>query len=278
VHRGYADMYGDFLDLSTGRVTDASGRPFDLTLVSNSPTAKRTYNGVIFDARYRFRALQVGGNYTLAKSWGNFNGENVGSGPIRASINTFPEYREERWNYPMGYNPGDQRHKLRVWAAYSVPVSEAVGSITIGVLQRADSGVAVDATGSVDTRAFVTNPGYVTPVNSVGYYFIPRGSFRWDPVRSTDISATWGRRISPATTELFVRAVVVNVFNDAATTRGDIVINTRFNNTAFQAFNPFTSTPVQGTHWDFGPTFGEAQAFDDYQPARQFSFSAGIRF
>ena len=65
----------------------------------------------------------VGGNYTLSKTWGNFNGENVGSGPIRATFDTFPEYRQESWNYPMGYNPGDQRHKMRAWFNYTVPVS-----------------------------------------------------------------------------------------------------------------------------------------------------------
>ena len=29
VHRRAADLYGDFLDLSTGRVLDPTGRPFD---------------------------------------------------------------------------------------------------------------------------------------------------------------------------------------------------------------------------------------------------------
>ena len=79
-------------------------------------------------------------------------------------------------------------------------------------------------------------------------------------------------------TELFVRAVITNTFNNAAAARGDIGINTRFNNAAFQAFNPFTTTPVPGTHWDYGTTFGQPQAFDDYQAARQFSFSVGVRF
>ena len=66
--------------------------------------------------------------------------------------------------------------------------------------------------------------------------------------------------------------------NNTARQRGDININTRFNNTAFQAFNPFTTAPVQGANWDYSPTFGQPQAFDDYQPARQFGFSAGLRF
>src|SRR5439155_23664687 len=247
VHRKSTDMYGDFLNISTGRVTDSAGRPFDLTLVSNSAQARRRYDGLTADVRYRFTALQLGGNYTLSRTWGNFNGENVGTGPIRATFDTFPEYRQESWNYPMGYNPGDQRHKARAWLAYTLPTPETFGHVEIGVLQRADSGVAVDVNGSIDTRPYVTNPGYVTPVSSVAYYFIPRGDFRWDSLWSTDLAFTWGKKLTQRQkTEVFFRGVVSNVFNNAARLRGDIGINTRFNNTAFQAFNPFTTTPVKG--------------------------------
>ena len=70
---------------------------------------------------------QFGANYTLSRTRGNFNGENVGSGPIRATFDTFPEYRQESWNYPEGYNPGDQRHKARLWVSYALPVPESVG-------------------------------------------------------------------------------------------------------------------------------------------------------
>jgi outer membrane receptor for ferrienterochelin and colicin len=279
VHRDGSDMYGDFLDLSTGRVADSAGRPFDLTLVSNTPQAKRTYDGLTADIRYRWSALQVGGNYTLSKTWGNFNGENVGSGPIRATFDTFPEYRQESWNYPMGYNPGDQRHKVRAWFNYTVPVTPGAGRVDIAIVQRADSGVAVDVNGSIDPRPFVTNPGYVTPIQSVAYYFIPRGSFRWDDVYSTDFAVTWARKLpSLNKTELFFRGVVANIFNNAARTRGDIGINTRINNATYQAFNPFATTPVRGVNWDYSPTFGQPQAFDDYQTARLFSFSVGIRY
>jgi Carboxypeptidase regulatory-like domain/TonB-dependent Receptor Plug Domain/TonB dependent receptor len=277
VHRKSSDLYGDFLDLSTGRVADSTGRLFDLTLVGNSPQAKRRYDGLTADARYRFTSLQVGGNYTLSKTWGNFNGENVGSGPIRATFDTFPEYRQESWNFPSGYNPGDQRHKARMWLTYIVPMRETLGHVEVGVLQRADSGVAVDVNGSVDTRPYVTNPGYVTPNSSVAYYVIPRGDFRWDNTFSTDLAITWGKRL-PGKSELFFRGIVSNLTNNAARQRGDINIDTRFNDAAFQAFNPFTTTPVRGVHWDYSPTFGQPLAFDDYQAARQFSFSAGIRF
>jgi hypothetical protein len=279
VHRKSADMYGDFLDLSTGRVFDSAGRPFDLTLVSNTGKARRVYDGVTGDFRYRTSTFQAGGNYTFSRTWGNFNGENVGSGPIRATFDTFPEYRQESWNYPMGYNPGDQRHKVRAWATYALPLAQAIGRIDVGFVQRADSGVAVDVNGSIDPRPYVTNPGYVTPTQSVSYYFIKRGAFRWDPVFSTDFAATWARKLTASThTELFARFVLTNAFNNAAVTRGDIQINTRSNNASFQAFNPFATTPVQGVNWDYSPTFGQPQAFDDYQTPRTFTFSAGVRF
>jgi carboxypeptidase family protein len=279
LHRGAKDQYGDFLDMSTGTVADSSGRQFDLTLVSNSPQAKRTYDGVTADMRYRMTRLLFGGNYTLSRSWGNVNGENVGSGPTRASINTFPEYRQESWNYPMGYNPGDQRHKVRAFLSYWVPIPEGAGRIDVGMLQRADSGVAVDVSGSIDPRPYVANPGYVTPTGSVGYYFGPRGDFRWDPLYATDFAVTWSKRLAAAAkTELFFRGVISNVFNNAATVSGDIGVNTRINNTAYAAFNPFTTRPVQGVNWDYSPTFGQAQSAQDYQAARLFSFSLGVRF
>src|SRR5207302_4233340 len=142
-------MYGDFLEISTGRVADPAGRPFDLTLVSNTSKARRSYDGLTADLRFRTASLQAGGNYTLSRTWGNFNGENVGSGPIRATFDTFPEYREERWNYPMGYNPGDQRHKMRAWLNYGITVRLATGRVHAGAFQRTNSGVAGDGNGSV---------------------------------------------------------------------------------------------------------------------------------
>jgi hypothetical protein len=157
---------------------------------------------------------------------------------------------------------------------YSVLVSPAIGRVDVGLVQRADSGVAVDVNGSVDTRPYVTNPGYITPIGSVPYYFIPRGDFRWDPVYSTDLSFTWGKRLSPIrNAELFFRGVITNLFNNAAITRGDIGINTRFNNTAFQAFTRSRRRRCRGP-LELQRHVRQPANFDDYQPARLFSFQS----
>ena len=278
VFREYADFYGDFRDPSTGKVTDPTGRTYDLTLVKNTDLANRSYKGLITQASYRpSRHWMVGGNYTLSWQRGNFTGEDEGSGPIRFGGNDQPEYKAESWSFPTGYNPGDQRHKLRAWADYRVPVSERAGHFIVGFVQRFDSSDASSADGTIDPRSFVTNPGYESVPSTVTYYFGPRGDQRYDNVWRSDVALSWTMRLV-GRTDAFFRGVVTNVFNQSAQVSGNETILTRANNSAYQLFNPFTTTPVQGVHYDFGPDYLQPTGTGDYQSPREFSFSVGIRF
>ena len=66
------------------------------------------------------------------------------------------------------------------------------------------------------------------------------------------------------------------------------IVNPFFLNTAvltnvtnaaqYAAFNPFTTTPVQGVNWDKGPRFGQAQSRFAHQTPRTFRMSLGVRF
>ena len=72
------------------------------------------------------------------------------------------------------------------------------------------------------------------------------------------------------------------MFNaDAIADVNNIDITTRTRDggtTTLTRFNPFTETPVQGTHWELGPAFGTARNKNAYQVPRQVRFSVGIRF
>ena len=46
----------------------------------------------------------------------------------------------------------------------------------------------------------------------------------------------------------------------------------------FATFNPFTTTPVQGVNWDYGPIFGQATSRFAYTTPRTFRMSVGLRF
>ena len=278
VFREYADFYGDFRDSGTGKVTDSTGRVYDLTLVKNTDLANRSYQGLVTQASYRPRRdWLIGGNYTLSWQRGNFTGEDEGSGPIRFGGNDQPEYKQESWNFPTGYNPGDQRHKLRAWVDYRLPVSGRAGRFNIGFVQRFDSSDASSADGSIDPRSFVTNPGYELAPSTVTYYFAPRGDQRYDDLWRSDLSLSWTMRLT-GRTEAFFRGVVTNLFNQSAQIAGNETILTRTNSSAYQLFNPFTTTPVRGVHYDFGPDYMQPTGTGDYQTPRELSFSVGIRF
>jgi hypothetical protein len=279
-YRSYADFYGDFRDPSTGKVTDPTGRLYDLTIVNNTNLAYRTYKGLVTQASYRLGTdWLLGANYTLSWQRGNFTGEDEGSGPIRFSGNDQPEYRQESWNFPIGYNPGDQRHKLRAWANYKIPVSDRAGRFDVGLVQRFDSSDASSADGSIDPRSFVTNPGYQSVPSTVTYYFGPRGEQRYDDVWRTDVSLLWGMPLRVlGRSEVFFRGVVTNLFNHSAQISGNETILTRTNDARYQLFDPFTTTPVLGVNYDFGPDYLQPTGTGDYQSPREFSFSVGIRF
>jgi outer membrane receptor protein involved in Fe transport len=280
IYKDFADGYGDFRDLSTGKVTDPTGRVYDLTIVRNDDTIRRAYRGLSFQASYRVgRDWQFGGNYTLSWLKANFAGEDTGSGPIRFSGNDQPEYKREQWSYPYGYL-NDQRHKVRAWVQYQLPMPDALGRWDLGLLQRFDAseGSSEDGTAFMST-AYMPNPGYQTTPSSVTYYFGPRGAIRYDDVWRTDLSLAWSMPI-PALgrTQLFFRGVINNLFNNAAQTAANETILTRSNSSAIPAFNPFTETPVLGTHYFYGPDWGLPTGTGDYQAPRDFSFSVGVRF
>ena len=119
-------------------------------MVRNTDLANRTYKGVVGQATYRVSPTWlVGANYTLSWQRGNFTGEDEGSGPIRFGGNDQPEYKQESWSFPTGYNPGDQRSKLRGWVQYRLPAPAALGRRDLGLLERWDSS---DASSADDTH------------------------------------------------------------------------------------------------------------------------------
>ena len=306
VWRTYHDFYSQRADLSTGIVTDALDNKHDLFLVENTNDVKRRYSGVSVQATYRVvGGLDMGGNYTLSRTWGNFDGETGGGGPSVAQVNAYPEYKRPEWNSPEGDLAADQRHRARVWGTYAAPLPDRLGSLTFGLLQQIGSGVPYGAVAAISAVSFVANPGYRTPLaptQTVDYYFSARDAFRTATTYRTDLSVNYGRRLhaGDAQPELFFHGEVLNVFRDfqlcgcggsAFSNGGSIdmstigtAVRTPRNTPAgtYQTLNPYTTVPVRGTHWDLGTAagaeFGGAVSHLAYTTPRLFRFSVGIRF
>jgi predicted nucleotidyltransferase len=62
-------------------------------------------------------------------------------------------------------------------------------------------------------------------------------------------------------------------------TRIDQSVLTASTNAAqFTAFNPFATTPVVGTNWQYGPKFGTALNRFAYTTPREMRITFGLRF
>ncbi len=307
LYRAFQDFYTLRRDLSTGQVIDPVGRPQDLSIVDNSATPEREHTALSVQANVRASStLQFAGNYTLSKSWGNFDGETLAGGPSTANIVTYgsaanattgflyyPEYNDPAWNRPVGDLAIDQRHRGRVWGVWTTPVPGRLGTLSLSGTHAISSGLPYGAAGLVSV-ASVTNPGYANPATSAAYFFTNRDAFRTAVVNRTDFSANYAYRFTGAgSAELFFQVQVWNVFNrqDVFDTNAiSLTTQTRAGGTSdLVAFNPFTETPVEGVHWrtapritradgTFTPGFGDPRNRFAYQTPRTLRLSMGVRF
>ena len=153
-----------------------------------------------------------------------------------------------------------------------------VGSFSVSMLQSFDSGTRSSLEGSVDTRSFVTNPGYLTPPSAIDYFFEGgRGNLKHEDITRTDFSLNYKLPLWRGI-ELFVQPEVLNIFNEQAVTSFDEEIITNVDDSTLATFNPFTEQPIEGVHYKRGPNFGEPNSEGDYQTPRTFRFSVGLRF
>jgi outer membrane receptor for ferrienterochelin and colicin len=289
VWRKWDRFYTAYRDVSTGRAKDQFGTEYDRAIIrTDNNTYNRDYRAVQTQFGYRFfRRLDVGGTYTWSKLTGNVTGEDTGSGPLVGDNSSYPEYKRASWNYPTGKLTGDQTHRARLWAGYDIPTK--AGAFNVSVLQSFDSGAATSIDGVVDSRPFVTNPGYLTPPATVTYYFGGRGTIKSDNITHTDLALNYRLKVFGGV-EFFLQPEIVNLFNQHGVESFDEEVLTNVDcpggssqasacpASGLKAFNPFTETPVKGVNYITGPSFGKPTSEGDYQQARTFRVSFGIRF
>ncbi|NOT26669.1 MAG: TonB-dependent receptor [Acidobacteria bacterium] len=277
IFREFRDFYAEQKDLTTGRVTDPRGQLYDLGLIVNTNEMKRGYKALQAQVQYAPRtSITVGGNYTLSRARGNFEGEFEASGPAVSEALLYPEYVRESWAYPTGLLAIDERHNLRLWLSYGMAVAAARADVS--VLQQLTSGAPQSPDAPIVVTGFLPNPGYVTPPVIGTYFFGGRGVDTTDAAASTDLSLNVSAPILRDRLRVFARFVLGNIFNQAVVTRPDDTVLTAVLDPALALFNPFTQSPVEGVHYRLGPTYGQALSADGWQRPRWFAFSAGFRF
>jgi outer membrane receptor protein involved in Fe transport len=289
VYRTWDDFYIGKTNMETGQVA-FEDRFYDHNVTGNDTEGiyNREYQGIHTQAQYRFSSrFNAGLTYTWSKLIGNVTGENSGSGPISGTAGEYPEYREASWNYPTGYLSGDRRHRARLWLTYDLPTG--IGDFNFSLMQRYESGQASSTDGTIDSRPYVDNPGYLTPVSGISYFFGGRGNISTDSITATDLGVQYTLPIKKI--DLYVRLDAFNVFNEQAVDGFNEEILTNDDEDWLASFNPFTETPVEcpqgatpeacqdmGANWQKGPNFGEPTSESSYQAPRSFRVAFGIQF
>jgi len=294
VHRDWHDFYAASVTQATQRATTPLGIPVDLALVRNSNNVRREYRGLQLQARWTPDRIDAGVFYTWSTLRGNDEGESATSGAVANSDPSlfYPEFFAYARANPIGYLVGDQRHKVRAWGGYTLPVGR--GSVSATLMQSYDSGLAYSIAGPINLTRYSgapKNPGYNAIPNGI-YYFGDRGALRTDDVRSTDVALRGALRLGRF--EYFVQADVLNVFNAdrvADPTKLGTTVSTAATSSTFLPFDPAKQTPIEcprgaaasvctamGANYQLASNFGQPLNDLAYQRPRTFRISLGLRF
>jgi hypothetical protein len=298
VNRQFRDFYVSRIDSTTGQAVDPNGVPTDVTFIENNNRVERKkYDAVQLQASYRVADhLSLGGNYTWSHLYGNFVGENLGSGPIPPTDLQYPEYHQQKWYNPDGDLPQDERHRARLFAVWDL-WSAKHNRLSLSILQAFDSGQPYGAasTSGIVIGPYVTNaPSYAAAPATVNYFFTSRDRYRTDNISSTDLALSYAFKVPSIGTdvELFVEPRVTNVFNRHGVINVNTTVYTAANSgKGLAQFDPFSATPTEcprsdsaaqcqalGANWQLGQDFGKPLATTDFQTPRTFVISAGLRF
>ncbi len=291
---GFIETYAD---MSTGHSTDPAGNMYDNNITRNGGSEyNRTYYGLALSFAYRpADGLSLGGNWTWSHTYGNLVGETSGSGPVVGTLSNYPEYHQNSWFAPTGELSQDQRHRVRIFGSYDLPLPKSAGNLGVGLIFQANSGLPYSAAGTIRVSSWVTNPGYETPPTNNTYYFSSRGALTTEAWYQADLSLNYSYDIGPV--QIYVQPQVLNVFNSQhlnGTNLNTTVYTASNSGRGLKAFNPFTtnhdalvecpqgSTAAQcsalGANFMVGPTFGQSANSLAYQTPRTYRMSVGLRF
>ena len=294
VHRDWRDFYAASVTTATKKANTPLGIPVDLSLIRNSSNLKRQYRGVQLQARWTPARFDFGTHYTWSTLRGNDDGESATTGAVANTDSAlfYPEYFNYSRVSPIGYLAGDQRHRVRAWAGYRLPLP--AGSLEATLMQSYESGLPYSIAGAINLTRYTGAPanlGYASVPNGF-YYFSGRGELRTESIRATDLALRYSVHI--AAVELFAQGDLLNAFNNASVfdpQRLGTTVTTAATSATFVPFDPAKQTPVQcptgasaatctamGANYQLAANFGQPLNNLAYQVPRTVRVSLGFRF
>ena len=283
VNRHATDFVEDFITVDGGRTTiNRNGLvgTFDNTVYANTDLARREYQAVDFLSAYRLNsALSLNGQWTVQlENNGNFEGESANNPAIPSLIADYPETYVADRSFPMGRLDDFQRHKVRVWANYSLDLHQ-FGRLDVAPLYRFNSARTfslVAAAVALTPAQAANNPGYVRLPASQPVFFGGRGSQEFEDYALFDLGVTYGVPVWQSLRP-WVKMEVLNLLNNQQLISWDTTV-------AADLAGPKDANGLP-LNYVAGPNFGKGTSNANYARPRQgmdggrtFILAAGIRF
>ncbi len=173
---------------------------FDNVLYRNTDAPVRDYQAFIAQGNYRMSSRwTVNGHWTLQlRNHGNFEGEAASQPGIPSVLFDYPEIHVYDRNAPEGRLNDYQRHKIRVWTAYSQGLG-FLGDVDLGVMYRYNSPLTYSLFASgvpITAIQRARDPGYATAPVSQTVYFGERGTEEFASSTARNASTGCGRTAS----------------------------------------------------------------------------------
>ena len=283
VNRTATDFVEDFITVAGGRTTiDRNGLSgtFDNVIYRNTDLARREYQAMALQGAYHVNAsLAIDGQWTVQlENDGNFEGEAANNPAIPSLIADYPEILVADRSFPTGRLDDFQRHKVRVWASYSLDLHQ-FGRLDLAPLYRYNSPRTfslVAASVPLTPVQAAANPGYVRLPASQPVFFGLRGSQQFEDYALFDLGMTYGVPVW-ASLKPWVKVEILNLLNNQQLIAWDTSI-------AADMAGPKDANGLP-VNYIQGPNFGKATSSAHFARPRQgmdggrtFILAAGVRF
>ena len=283
VNRRATDFVEDFVTIDGGRTTiDRNGLvgAFDNSIYRNTDLAIREYQALELQGAYRpAAALLVHAHWTVQlENNGNFEGEAANNPATGSLIGDYPEIYSPERSFPTGRLDDFQRHKVRVWASYSLGLG-SFGRLDIAPLYRYNSPRTfslVSASVPLSAAQVAANPGYVRLPAGQPLFFGARGSQQFEDITLFDLGLTYGVPVW-GSFRPWVKLELLNVFNNQDLVAWDTTLTADMAGARDALGLPLAYVA--------GPNFGKGTSNAHYPRPRQgmdggrtVILAAGIRF
>ena len=283
VNRDATDFVDDFISMDTGRTTitrDGLTNTYDNSIYRNTDLARREYQAVDLQSAYRLTpALSANAHWTVQiENHGNFEGESANNPATASLIGDYPELYVAARSFPVGRLDDFQRHKIRVWANYSLDLHQ-YGRLDVAPLYRYNSARTFSlmaAAVALTPEQVAANPGYARAPANQPLFFGARGSQEFAGYALFDLAATYGIPVWQSVRP-WVKVEVLNLLNNQKLISWDTTV-------AADTTGPKDANGLP-LNYVAGPNFGKATSNANYPRPRQgfdggrtFILQTGIRF